>query len=112
MNNNSPTTTGKTFMAFRSLPLTLLLLLFLLRPFAALVFIRPFSLLLPRSLLSVGSPSDTLSICAVIGSLSVAATVAPPCCSSAMGEQQGVIMETVDGEVGLRLAGVVYTAFP
>lgn len=95
-------------MAFRSLPLTLVLLLFF--P-PLLVFIRPFSLLLPPSLLSVGSPSDKLSICVVIGSLS-AATTALFSCSSVMGVAAGVIMETVDGEMGLRLAGVANTTFP
>ena len=97
-------------MAFRSLPLTLLLLLFLRPLLVALVFTRPFSLLLLPSLLSVASPSDTLSICVVIGSLS-AAVVAPSCCSSDTGVAEGVVMETVDGEVGLSSAGVAYTTF-
>lgn len=95
-------------MALRSLPLTLLLLLFLLPLF---VFIKPFSLLLLPSFLSVGSPSDTLSICVVIGSLS-ATTAIWLCCSSVTGVAEGVVMETVDGEVGLRLDAVAYTTLP
>lgn len=89
-------------MAFRSLPLTLALLL-LLPPL--LVFIRLFPRWLPPSLLSGGSPSNKPSICPAAGSLSAAALLGG---SSAV----GVVVEAADGEVGLRLAGVAYTTFP
>lgn len=89
-------------MALRSLPLTLLLLLFLRALFAVFIF----WCLPPPSLLSVRSPSDMLSMCVVTGSLSVMAT-APSCCSSVTGVAEGVNMEMVEGEVGLSPEGVV-----
>ncbi len=107
-----PTTTGSTFIAFRSRLLTLLLLLWRCPVWGWWFFPTPFSRPLSSSAACSGfSASETLSIWVVIGSLS-AAGVWPSACSSVVrvtGEI-GVVGVAVR-DVGLRPAGMRYTTF-